>query len=412
MFYQNSGRSSYMNFQRVTNFLDSLHKIGVPGADLAVYIKGNEVYRHQTDFSDRNTCKPIAPDALYRIYSMTKVITCVAAMRLYEEGLFLLSDPVYKYLPEFEDMTVRHVKKNGEEITAPAKNPIRVVDLFTMTSGLTYNLTPKLEELFKSNGNYTPEEFSEAISKDPLFFEPGKHWQYGYSHDILGCLIQKLSGKTLGDYFNDNIFGPLGMTDTFFWIPKEKEHRLTPFYFYDEESEEHTEADPTTKLQLRFDLNKKYESPGAGLFSTIDDYAKFTNALYYCFCSSDSDQVKSGTDRIGSCNYHLLSKPAAELMRTNHLGKTQLNEYQNWNNQSGYGYGLGVRTLLDKSAAETFSSIGEFGWAGLAGTYMLIDPAVDLTYVYAQQSVYTRQSSPSYEERIARRLRNVIYGCL
>jgi len=392
-----------MNFQRVKNFLDTLHKKGIPGADLAVYIKGNEVYRYRTDFSNRNICKPIEPDALYRIYSMTKVVTCVAAMRLYEEGLFLLGDPLYDYLPEFKNM---NVKKNGAVIPVPAKNPIRIVDLFAMTSGLTYTPTPNLEELFKKDGNYTLEDFSEAISKDPLFFEPGKHWQYGYSHDILGRLIEVLSGKTLGDYFNDNIFGPLGMTDTFFRIPKAKEHRLTPFYFYDEESKTHTEGDPTMELPIRFDLNKKYENPGAGLFSSVDDYAKFTNALYYCFCNSNSDPAKYSTDRIGSCNYHLLSKPTAELMRTNHLGKTPLNEYQNWNYQKGYGYGLGVRTLLDRSAEGTCSSIGEFGWAGLAGTYMLIDPAVDLTYVYAQQVAQSK------EEYIAPRLRNVIYGCL
>ena len=393
-----------MNFQRVTNFLETLHNKGIPGADLAIYLKGNEVYRHQVGFSNLNTRTPIAPDALYRIYSMTKVVTCVAAMRLYEEGLFLLNDPVSDYLPEFKDMEVRHVRDNGEVVTVPAKNPIRVVDLFTMTSGLTYNITPHLEELYKTtDGNFTLEDFSKAISKDPLFFEPGKHWHYSLSHDVLGRLIEVLSGKTLGKYFSENIFNPLGMTDTFFRLPKDKEHRLVSFYVYDEKNKTYTEGDPT--LPIRFDLENKYESPGAGLISTIDDYAKFTNALYFCLCDTDTAAVNS-VDRLGSCGYHLLSKPTIELIRTNHLSKVQMQEYHNWNHHKGYGYGLGVRTMINKAIGGNSSSIGEFGWAGLAGTFMLIDPAVDLTYVYAQQL------SPSYEEYVAPRLRNIIYGCL
>ena len=394
-----------MNFQRVTNFLESLQNFGIPGADLAVYIKGKEVYRHQMGFSNLKTRTPITPDALYRIYSMTKVVTCVAAMRLYEEGLFLLNDPVSDYLPEFKDMEVRQIKENGEVLTVPAKNPIRVVDLFTMTSGLTYIPTPNLEALSeKTGGSYTLREFSKAISKDSLFFEPGEHWHYGLSHDVLGYLIEVLSGKTLGEYFNENIFVPLGMTDTFFRLPKEKEHRLVSFYTYDEKNKTHTEGDPT--LPIRFDVDNKYESPGAGLISTVDDYAKFTNALYCCFCSSDTNRINCRIDRSSSSNYHLLSKPTAELMRTNHLGEVQLREYNNWNHTKGYGYGLGVRTMVNKAIGGISSSIGEFGWAGLAGTYMSIDPAAGLTYVYAQQLF------PSYEEYIAPRLRNVIYGCL
>jgi len=394
-----------MDFQRVTKFLESLQTKGIPGADLAVFIKGQEVYRYQTGFSNLDTHTPIAPDALYRMFSMTKVVTCVAAMRLYEEGLFLLGDPVYEYLPEFKDMEVRYVRENGGVFTAPAKNPIRIVDLFAMTSGLTYNPTPNLEELSKAtDGNYTLEEFSKAISKDSLFFEPGKHWHYGFSHDVLGRLIEVLSGKTLGNYFNDNIFSPLGMTDTFFRVPKEKEYRLVSHYVYDEKSKTHTESAST--LPIRFDLDFKYESPGGGLVSTVDDFAKFTNALYYCFCNSGNDATNCCVERSGLCDYHLMSRHTVELMRTNHLDKVPLRECQNWNYQKGYGYGLGVRTLLDKSTEGTNSGIGEFGWSGMLGTYMLIDPAADLTYVYAQQL------TPSYEEFIAPRLRNVIYGCL
>jgi len=383
-----------MDFSRVTGFLDSLKDIGIPGADLAIFIKGKEVYRHQTGVADIDTHAPITPDTIYQFWSMTKVITCVSALRLYEQGLFLLSDPISEYLPEFKNMEVRHVRDNGEVYTESAKNPIRIVDLFTMSSGLTYDQTPQLEKLHKkTNGNYTLKEFSVAISKDPLFFEPGTHWHYSFSHDILGRLIEVLSGKTLGEYFEENIFTPLGMKDTFFRLPKDKIKRMVSCYTYDEKSNKHVEPE----IRLRYDLEYKYESPGAGLLSTVDDYSKFANAL----CAGVA--IASGS--WASNKHHLLSKATIELLRTNHLDKVRMDDY-NWPHHSGYGYGLGVRTMVDKASGGSNSNIGEFGWSGMAGTYLLIDPALNLTCVYAQQLI------PSKEEYVAPRLRSIIYGCL
>jgi len=378
-----------MDFSKVTNYLETLHNAGIPGADLAIYIKGKELYRHRTGFANLETRTPIAPDTLYPIYSMTKVITCVCALRLYEKGTFNLDDPLSEYLPEFKNMNVRSVCDNGGESIVPAVNPIRIVDLFTMSSGLTYNLTPEFEKLEKkTKGNYSLKEFSTALSKDPLSFEPGTHWHYSFSHDILGHLIEVLSGKKLGEYFYDNIFAPLDMKDTFFRLPKEKEKRMVSCYEYDEKSKKHKKQ---TKLPLRFDLDSKYESGGGGLISTVDDYAIFANAL----CAGGTAVNK----------YRILSKPTIELMRTNHLDKVRMKDYD-WPHHSGYGYGLGVRTMVDKAAGGSNSSIGEYGWSGMAGTFVLIDPAMDLTYVYAQQLI------PSKEEYVAPRLRNVIYGCL
>ena len=378
-----------MDFTRVTKLLDSLSDVGIPGADLAIYIKGKEVYRHRTGYADHELSVPIAPDALYPFYSMTKIITCVTALRLYEEGAFLLNDPLSDYLPEFKNMQVRAVKDNGEVHTVPAVHPIRIVDLFTMSSGLTYNPTPELEKLNKrKKGNYTIKEFSSALAKDPLYFEPGAHWHYGYSHDILGYLIEVLSGKTLGEYFKENIFTPLGMNDTFFRLPKEKEKRLVSCYDFDEKTHGFKKV---YELPSRFSLDSKYEGGGGGLISTVDDYAIFANAL----CAG-------GT---GVNKYRVLSRATIELMRTNHLDKTCMKDY-NWPHHSGYGYGLGVRTMVDKAAGGSNSSIGEYGWSGMAGTFVLIDPAVDLTYVYAQQLM------PSKEEYVAPRLRNAVYSCL
>ncbi|MCL2821433.1 MAG: beta-lactamase family protein [Oscillospiraceae bacterium] len=378
-----------MDFTKVSNFLETLPGAGIPGTDLTIYLKGKEVYRKQTGFTDLEAKTPIAPDTLYPIYSMTKVITCVSAMRLNEEGAFSLNDPLYEYIPEFKNMNVRTVTDNGEVHILPAVNPIKVADLFTMSSGLTYNITPECEKLSKkTKGNYTLKEFAQALSKDPLYFEPGTHWHYGLSHDILGYLIEVITGKTLGKYFEDNIFKPLDMKDTFFRIPKNKEKRLIKCYEYDESSKKH-------KIQefqpIRFDLDAKYESGGGGLISTIDDYAKFANAL----CAGGTASNK----------YRILSNHTIDLMRTNHLDDVRMQDYK-WAHHRGYGYGLGVRTMVDKAAGGSNSNIGEYGWSGMAGTYVLIDPAADLTYVYAQQLI------PSKEEYVAPRLRNVIYGCL
>jgi len=378
-----------MDFTKVKGFLESLKNVGVPGTDMAIYIKGNEVFRHQTGVTNLESLSPVTTDTLFPIYSMTKVITCVCALRLFEEGVFSLNDSLSDYLPEFTDMEVRTVLDNGEVCIAPAARPIRVVDLFTMSSGLTYNQTPEVASLMqKTNNNFTLKEFSEAISKDPLYFEPGTHWHYGFSHDVLGRLIEVISGGALGAYFDKYIFNPLGMKDTFFRLPKEKEGRVVTCYEYDEKNKKHNKQ---TNLPIRFDLDCKYESGGGGLISTVDDYAKFANAL----CAGG----------VAPDGYRIISNNTIDLMRTNHLDAARMDDYK-WVHHSGYGYGLGVRTMVDKAAGGSNGSIGEYGWSGMAGTYLLIDPAFDLTFVYAQQLM------PSKEEYVAPRLRNVVYGCL
>jgi len=381
-----------MDFTKVTNYLDSLKDVGIPGADLAIYIKGKEVYRHYTGFANIETQKTIDAKTIYPIWSMTKIVTCVAALQFYEKGVFLLKDNISDYLPEFKNMEVRHVLENGEVHVKPATNPIKIVDLFTMSSGMSYDFSEHLVKLYeKTKGNYTLKEFSEAISKDPLHFEPGTHWHYSFSHDILGRLVEVLSGKTLGEYFYENIFAPLGMNDTFFRIPEDKEERKVSCYEYDENKKSHS---LTKSTLLRHDRGYKFESPGGGLLSTVDDYAKFANAL----CLELSDCCTE--------NHKLLSKATLELMRTNHLDDVRYKEYNNWLHTRGYGYGLGVRTLVDRAAGGSNSYVGEFGWAGMMGNYVVMDPAIDLTYVYAQQLF------PSKEGYVAPRLRNVIYGCL
>ncbi|MCL2663371.1 MAG: beta-lactamase family protein [Oscillospiraceae bacterium] len=377
-----------MDFTKVINYLESLSDIGIPGTDLSLYLKGNEVFRHQTGFADLESQTPIKPDTLYAIWSMTKVVTCAAALRFYEEGKFLLTDPLYEYLPDFKDMTFRKTRANGEVDIEPCTQPIKIVDLFTMSSGLTYNVSNKLIAAAETAKNKDLQEAVSALSKEALYFEPGTRWHYGLSHDVLGALIEVLSGKTFGEYLHDNIFAPLDMEDTFFSlsIPEDKAGRIATAYEFDEITRKHKKAAPTPMIG-----DWRFESGGGGLISSVDDYAKFANTL----CSG-------GTASNG---YRLLGKATVDLMKTNHLDNTRLGDYR-WGHHSGYGYGLGVRTMIDKAAGGSNSSPGEFGWSGMLGTVVVMDPTAELTYVYAQQLM------PSKEEYVAPRLRNVIYSCL
>ena len=228
-----------MNFSKITNFMDSLSGFGIPGADLAVFLKGKEVYRYRVGFADLEKKTKITNDTLYAIWSMTKVVTCVAALRLFEEGRYLLNDPLYEYMPEFKDMTIRHARGNGEFEEKPAKNPIRIKDLFTMSSGFSYDVFDKNEYVLRAGGNIKLQDLVKIFAAEKLNFEPGTRWRYGVSHDILGALIEVLSGKRLGQYFEDYIFAPLDMKDTGFKVPKSKHHRIATCYTYDEINKTH-----------------------------------------------------------------------------------------------------------------------------------------------------------------------------
>jgi CubicO group peptidase (beta-lactamase class C family) len=225
--------------------------------------------------------------------------------------------------------------------------------------------------------------FAAAISHEVLRFEPGTHWMYGYSHDLLGALIERITSSKVSEYFHDEIFAPLGMSDTFFhqYISEENITRLANVYKYNAETRTHTKDSHA---------NWSFENCGGGLVSGVDDYAKFANTL-----------CNHGTATNG---YRLLSKATIELMRTNQLCDTRMNDYCEAG--YGYGYGLGVRTHIDKAKSGMNSNEGEYGWAGYLGTYFAIDPMAELTYVYAHQLL------PSMESHIAPRLKNIIYSCL
>ena len=382
--------------ERLTPLLEDFVEKGPPGCACIVTHRGGVVYEKYLGYADREKKKEISPETIYRIFSNSKPITCTAALILYERGAYLLSDPLSDYLPEFKEMSVYRSATDAAPSASPANGPIRIRDLFTMTSGLCYagdspetarRTRDVLRELDEREGSRCDiRDMSRALAGVPLAFDPGAGWMYGTSHDVLGALIEVLSGKTLGRFMQDEIFDPLGMKDTSFRLPEEKKARLCSLYDLSSDGS----LTKNSSMDAHYRPDAILETGGGGLLSTIGDLSRFSQMLG---CGG----LLHGAQIVG--------RKTVQLMASNHLQPRQLAQY-NWDFLAGYGYGLGVRVMMDRAAAGSNGSVGEFGWGGLAGTWALVDPAEELSVVYAAQMI------PSLEARQIPRLRNVIYGAL
>ncbi len=393
-----------MDFSKLKDFMDVLvNERNTPGVDCIVYKNHEMIFRYFTGMSDIENKKKMDGNELYLIFSMTKMLTCTCALQLYEKGKFLLSDPLSKYMPEFEKMRVSENEMSnenaakitsgssmGESIIASgdgyAKNPITIKDLFTMSAGLDYNL--KADGIVESIslGKKSTRELVSSFSKTVLGFEPGTRFRYSLCHDVLGALIEIWSGKKLGDYMKENLFEPLGMKDTFFHLPKDKERlsKMASLYAYDK-NKKITKA----PLACAYNLSDEYESGGAGLTSSAYDYAIFLDAL-----------ACGGVCKNGN---RILSERTVKLMGTNHLKGRQLEDF--WQLREGYGYGLGVRTHIDKAKSGSLSPIGEFGWDGAAGAFSMVDTENNLSLTYFQHAF-------GWDVRIQSEMRNALYASI
>lgn len=373
-----------MNFKALTDLLDRIPELGVPGTDCVVYHHRKEVYRHQSGYADLEAKRPMDPEQLYNTYSASKLITCVAGLQLFEKGEFLLTDPLYEYMPEYKTM---YIKERG--LVRQAERHILIRDLFTMCAGFNYDTRSNaILSVKKETEQRCPTmAVVRALAKEYLDFEPGTRWQYSLCHDVLGGLVEMVSGMTLGEYCRKNIFEPLSMKNTTFLPDVTIDNRLAPMYMLNEE----TNKPERISSNNVFRFGSEYESGGAGVISSVADYGKLADAL----CAG-------GKTPEGEV---ILNRRTIDLMRKNHLTYDGIGEY-GWNHMPGYGYGLGVRTMVDPVAGGSNGPIGEFGWGGAAGAYILIDPQNELAVYYAQHMLTSR------EEYIHRRLRNVIYGCL
>jgi CubicO group peptidase (beta-lactamase class C family) len=336
----------------------------VPGAVMLVARRGKIAWRKTMGFRNRAAKDPMRDDSIFRIYSMTKPIVSVAAMMLVEEGRMQISDPVSKYLPEIGRMKVGVEKTDAGKPVLEMAEPARqmtVQDLMRHTSGLIYGTRGKslvnaayIDAQIGSR-DFSTEEFVSKLSKLPLRFSPGDRWEYGVSTDVLGRVVEVVSGKTLGEFLNERILTPLGMPDTAFYVPDGKLARAAqPWQI--------PEAPPMTP---RFDVAQKprFESGGGGLTSTMDDYLRFATML------------ANGGEFAGK---RLLGTKTIEFMTADHVGARP-------GRPPGLGFGLGfeVRTSVGDSALP--GSLGEYGWAGNAGTLFWIDPKEQLIAIYLVQ---------------------------
>ena len=307
-------------------------------------------------------------NTIFAIASMSKVITVAAVMQLYEQGLFKMWDPVSKYLPGFKNPKVSVEKEDGSYEIVDAKGEVTMRQLFTMTSGVPYDwedtaagrIRKEKEQEWVKSGKPEPGavEYANEVGKLPLAFEPGKRWMYGFSIDVLGAVLEVLTGKTLGEYLKEHIFDPLGMKDTGFYVPKEKFDRIATLYHINE----------GLKAEERWFCTEKpnFESGGGGLYSSLHDYSRFAQMLLH---GGTLDGVR------------ILGRKTVDLISTDHLTPEQ-RKGDSWDTQRGYGYGLGVRVMTNPELAGINGSVGEWGWDGAFGNWFCVDPKENLTCVF------------------------------
>jgi CubicO group peptidase (beta-lactamase class C family) len=371
----------------------------LPGWQVMVSRRGRVAHFSSYGLVDKEQGRAVEPDTLWRIYSMTKPVTSVAAMMLWEQGAFELMDPISKWLPEFASPRVYTGGSAVKYSTVPATEPIRVWHLLTHTAGLTYGFhrVHVSDEIYRNAGfdfgNPRGLDLAgscEAWAQLPLAFNPGSEWLYSVATDVLGRLVEVVSGQSLDRFFAEHIFGPLGMADTAFFVEPDQQHRLAALYAMPAGGREIVRFDKMGEAALS---QPRVLSGGGGLVSTTRDYARFTWMLL------GGGQLE---------DVRLLSPRTMSLMTRNHLpGGVDLQTYGRplfaEVRYDGVGFGLGFATLLDPSAAKIAGNAGEFNWGGLASTAFWVDPADEIT------AVFMTQLMPSSTYPLRPQLRQLVY---
>ena len=357
---------------------DAMHKFvdnnDISAIQTAIVKNGKLIHFDSYGNSDISDQDSLENDDIFRIASMTKPIVSVALMMLHEEGKFKLNDPVYKYIPEFKNLTVKKRKK-----TKPVKNHVKVVDLLRHSAGLNF----RGPEDYRKTINLTLEEYTKEAVKEPLKFEPGTTWWYSYATDICGYLIEVLSGEKLDDFLKNRIFDPLEMNDTFFELPAKKLDRLTTLYVVGDNKEL---VSFDSKANTPFKDKVILLNGSGGLLSTTEDYLKFSLLL-----------LNNGSYK----GQQLLNKETLDLMKFDH---SQGLKYKKLAFGKKKGFGLGFEVV--KEDGTKFGSKGTFGWGGMFGTYFRVDPKQNMIMIYMTQSFET------YKLKIADIFRAHVYESL
>ncbi len=368
---------------------------------LMLVARGGEVGHFEPyGLADRERNVAMKQDTLFRIYSMTKPITSIALMQLYERGLMQIDEPVHKYIPEWKDLQV-YVMGNGPAmLTRPTTRAMTIRDLLSHQSGLTYGFTERtnVDAMYREKQigglavNGTLRSMVEDLAKLPLEFSPGDAWNYSVSTDVCGYLVEVISGQRFDEYLQANIFDPLEMDDTAFHVPAEKAHRFAANYAAAPGGLRLID-DPQASSYL---APPSFLSGGGGLVSTASDYLQFCQALL------------NGGELNGQ---RIIGRKTLELMTSNHLpGDTDLAHHAmgRWAETTftGIGFGLGFSVTLDPAAAQISGTPGEYAWGGAASTAFWIDPIEDLIVIFMTQFM------PSTHYNIRRELRALVYGAL
>lgn len=374
----------------------AVYKQEVAGVVALEIKEGKEVLFAKSGFADIKNGIPMSRDTIFRLYSQSKPVTAAAAMVLVEDGILDLGEPVGDYIDSFNNQT--YLSK-GKVHKVPSDKKMRIRDLMNMTSGLVYpgintptevavgRLMTNMEKRLGTDKMMTTMEFADKIGRIPLNFIPGSHFQYGTSADVLGAVIEKASGMSFGDFVRARILDPLRMNDTDFYVPDSKKDRLAKAYRNVKGRLIEFHGDRLV-IRNNGDINP-FESGGAGLFSTVDDYARFAHML-----------INGG--KFG--NKRLLSENSVKFLTSGKLLPYQQLDLEKWQGLEGFTYGNLMRVLDDPSQATIIGNKGEYGWDGWLGAYFVNDPSTKTTFIMLVQR-FDYGTGP-----LTRKLRNIIFS--
>lgn len=386
------------DFTNMDALLQSLVQERLPGV-ACVMTRGQDIiYEGYYGCADMESGRPMDADTVFRIYSMTKLPIYTLCMMLYERGLFLPDDPLSDYFPEYARASRFVQLDNGGYRTEPLRSPIQIKHILTMAMGLPYGNDPgsplptesamyRMHKALREKGPYTLREEIRAAAGVPVAFEPGTHWMYGFASELSAGLCELLTGKEIEQALRDALFTPLDMTSTGMRFFGDIRERLSAFYMADDNLRP-VRAEP--RMDEKHLPGKEHLQGCPRIFSTARDFSRLGIML--------ANGGVYGARR-------LMGGQTIDLMRTNQLSPAQLRDFDE-RVTAGYGYGYGVRTLMDKARAGSNGSLGEFGWEGGSGPYFLVDPALKFSLTV----MYQRGGRDMAEIHL--KCRNVAYGCL
>lgn len=376
---------------------DSIDSKYLAGVSILVMKDNKEIFYHEDGYANIEKNTKIQRNSIFRLYSMSKPITAVAVMILFERGLIDLYSPVSTYLKGFEN---QKVVSNGDYVDA--YRPVMIKDLLSMVGGLVYpnvdvsgkatdDVFKELDSRLFSDNQMTTLELANKIGNCPLAFQPGTNWQYGTSADILGAIVEIVSGKTFGEFLKTELFEPLDMVDTGFWVVDEKRDRLVTTYQDNGNGGLEVYKGNNLGINNLMDRPPLFESGGAGLVSTIDDYEKFATMLI--------NKGKYGDKQI-------LRPKTVKYLGSQTLTNEQQKGIDTWVTLAGYSYGNLMRVLTDDTKSGDLGSIGEYGWDGWLGPYLCNAPKDNLTILLMMQKTDAGTTT------CTRKIRNIIFSAL